>query len=688
MTTNPSAKTKQAIAWMEWSEEVFRRARLEKKLILLDSGASWCHWCHVMDRMTYDHPDVISAVMRRYIPVRIDRDRLPDVDAKYQRWPALVHGSTSGGWPLTVILTPLGDPLYKNTFLPPHPAPQFGDAPGLAEVLVKLDEHWNGHREDVLKSGLKLRKKQLSELESLFVEKGKLSKNLLDEVFQGIQDSYDQEYGGFGHEPKFFATPAIEFLMISAWARRDGAADMLIQTLDAISKGGVCDHVGGGFHRYSTDFRWRVPHFEKMAADNAALMAIYAEAGSLTDNRHFANLAERTRDWLDRVLRAPDGAFYASQDADVGLEDDGDYYTWTLEDFYAILGTDAQLVAEYYGVDIHGDMRERPGRNVLHVDKSVSEVSRLMNIPRKYAAQSILNARHRLLDARQQRPTPSVDRTIFADINGQVIDGLFRMAAALSDGVAAKMALEALAACRKNLRDSRGLYGHFRSRNGLRRVGLLSDQAWMMRALLDAFCWTAKQEYLDEAVFLGKFVMQYLTCEKGAFLSRPQPRENSLVMINPERNWEDAPNRAAASVTAETLLELGVLTGNAEFTKAARKALESFAGGVSKKYGVFLAGYALAADQAIHGPRTILILGGGEDARQMTDLARRAFLPGKVVLNLDPVNDQDAQRIAQLGYTPTEQGTVAYVCRGNICFDPAHTVEELAQRLEDLQMAG
>lgn len=689
MTAKTTTRTARQIDWLEWGEAAFRQARQEDKLILLDSGATWCHWCHVMDRVTYEDEEVVELVTSRFIPVRIDRDRMPEVDRHFQRSVALIN-SRGNGWPLTVLITPRGQTLFKATFLPPRPDVRYGAAIGLVDLLKRLDGTWRAHREDLARAGAGLKATLAERSGEAFAQPGELDERLVEQVHAGIADAYDAAHGGFGTAPKFFSAPAIDLVMARSWQGDAEAARMLARTLEAVARGGVYDHVGGGFHRYSVDARWHVPHFEKMAYDNAAMLRLFANAAAMTAREDFADVARHSRQWVDRVLGGRDGrGFYASQDADVGLDDDGDYFTWTVEEVRAALGDDAETMLIYYAVDAAGDMHERPGRNVLHVPKRPDEVARLLGIQPVRLGAIVASSRGRLLAARQRRTAPRVDRTVFADLNGMMIDAYLTTWQRLGDASARQTALRTLDHLLGTLRDERGVFAHYRGGDGaLRRVGLLADQAWMARALVGAYAATAEGKYLAAAETLADYILADLTAADGAFWTAPKPATTGPTAIEPARSWEDSPSRSAASVAAGVLIDLAHVTGRQVLAAAGAKALKSFAGGVQREWGVFLGGYATALEHHLHGPRSVVVVGpsASRETQALAAAARRAYVPGGLVFVLDPARAEPAALLKRLGY-PAGERPVGYVCHGKACLAPAASAAELAERIAQLAAA-
>ncbi|MFB3894060.1 MAG: thioredoxin domain-containing protein, partial [Phycisphaerae bacterium] len=526
-----------AIRWMAWGPEALARAAKEDKLILVDSGATWCHWCHVMDRMTYEDEEVAALVNERFIPVRIDRDKLAEIDARLQRSPAIVD-SQAGGWPLTAVLTPDGHILFKATFLPPRAGGEFGASVGLIDLLNRLDAAWRANRDKIADAGRQLAAAYAAQEAQVFGRAGDVSPALLQRIVTAIKAQYDPSHGGFGAAPKFYNAPAVETLLAAAWSGDRSAMEMAAHTLEMIARGGVHDQVGGGFHRYSVDERWHVPHFEKMAYDNAGLLAIYANASALAGRDDFAAVARRTIAWIDRTLLDPQRrGFYASQDADVGLDDDGDYFTWTLAEVRQAAGADADAAIYYYDVTSDGDMHGRPGRNVLHATKTIAQAARLLNRNEDDLAAAIERARLRMLQARDARTAPVVDKTIFADLNGMMIDAYLTAHERLGDTAARDTAIAVLDNLLTDLRDDRGVFAHWRSEGGPQRVGMLSDQAWMAKALVHAFALTSQGRYLDAAVKVCDHVLANLIAPDGAPLSTWHGHLAREWHGHPAREW-------------------------------------------------------------------------------------------------------------------------------------------------------
>jgi hypothetical protein len=369
----------------------------------------------------------------------------------------------------------------------------------------------------------------------------------------------------------------------------------------------------------------------------------------------------------------------------VGLSDDGDYFTWTVGEVREVLGDDAKDVVSFYGIDAEGDMHGRPGRNVLHVTKTPAQRAVQTGKDKSDPAGVIDKARAGLLSARGKRTAPTVDKTVFADLNGMLIDAHLTAYERLGEPVARDRALAILDRLLKDLRNRRGVFAHYRQDGKLHGVGMLADQAWMLRALVHAYAVTSKPQYLRAAGKLGDFITGELVAGDGALLSAAAPATTHPATVTPTRRWEDTASRSVASVAAQSLIDLGYLSGRSEYLEAGAKALKSFAGRIDRRMGTFVGGWAVAAEHYLKGPRTITVVApaGGAGGESLASAARKAYVPGGLVIVLDPGAAADTELLKRLGY-PASPAATAYVCHGKTCLKPAETVAELEQRIAEL----
>src|SRR6267154_4914698 len=394
----------QPIQWHEFGDEAFAAARAADKPMLSDIGAVWCHWCHVMDRESYDDPEVAAIVNERYIAVKVDRDERPDIDSRYQVAVASLTGQ--GGWPLTAFLTPDGKPFYGGTYFPPADA--YG-RPSFKRVLISIAQAYREKRGEVFEQAGMV-ESAIARAES-FSGGGKLSATVIDAIIESARKMFDSANGGFGGAPKF-PHPAALDLVMDQYVRTgdEELRAIFVRTLEKMATGGVYDQLEGGFHRYSVDERWVVPHFEKMCYDNSELLKNYVHAYEATGNEFFASVARDIIRWMDEWLSDRErGGFYASQDADINMDDDGDYFTWTLDEAHAVLTPEeAEVASLYYDIGPTGEMHHNPAKNVLFVAMSVEEIAAKLKKSPDELRSLLESAKKKMYAARLQRPTPYV----------------------------------------------------------------------------------------------------------------------------------------------------------------------------------------------------------------------------------------------------------------------------------------
>src|ERR1700678_972821 len=396
----------QPVQWREWGEDAFAAAQRENKPMLLDIGAVWCHWCHVMDRESYADPQVAEIVNEHFIAVKVDRDERPDIDIRYQSAVSAVSGQ--GGWPLTAFLTPDGKPFYGGTYFPPTDG--YG-RPSFKRVLLSIANAYKEKHGDVMEQA-KMVESAIAQTESLAGRSGRASGNVISSIKEAALKMFDAEHGGFGSAPKFFH-PSVMDLLIDQYARsgEERLRNLIVTTLERMANGGVYDQLAGGFHRYSVDERWVVPHFEKMSYDNSELLRNFVHAFQSFGEPECARVARETMRWVDEWLSDRErGGFYASQDADFSLDDDGDYFTWTLDEAKEVLTAEELAVASsFYDIGEIGEMHHNPAKNVLHVRGTLDGVAKSNGIALAVARERLAAAKTKMYAARLRRPTPYVD---------------------------------------------------------------------------------------------------------------------------------------------------------------------------------------------------------------------------------------------------------------------------------------
>ncbi len=676
----------QPVDWMPWGADAFERARRYDRPILLDIGAVWCHWCHVMDAESYDDPDTAALINEHYVAIKVDRDERPDVDARYQRAVQIMTGQ--GGWPLTAFLTPDGDVFYGGTYFPPKDS---HGRPSLTRVLNELARLWREDRERALQSMQSVRENlaRVAEAES---QPGELDPALMEQTIEQLAQSFDFRHGGFGNAPKFPNAPALELLLDHttendvAWARR-----VVVETTHAMANGGIYDQLGGGFHRYATDLRWLVPHFEKMAYDNGPLLSLYARAAEALSDPHLRKTAEgiiaHYQD-VAPVLR-DEGGFPASQDADFGYDNDGDYWTWTREEVRDALGGDALLVGTAVaalGMDDHGaSMHLDPERRVLFRAADTETVARTLGITISEAEQTLEEVRGRLKQVRDARPRPFVDETLYADWVSLVASGHIAAARWIGDDEAGAAALRALhRVFGEGWVDGAGL----RHRVGDDASGpLLDDQAQGLLACLDAFEYTQDDQWLKRARDLADVLITRFRDERtGGFRDRPMDAESAVALLDqPLLAIADSPTPAGNSSAALGLLRLHALTQETRYEDVARKVLRAFAG-AAQRLGGSASTYARALSWTLLPVTTVVIVDDGDaDGLALFSAALRSTRPRTVIRRirsgtLEPESLPPELRAMVTGDTPR-----AYVCAGRTCAAPVSEPAALTDVLHTLR---
>jgi uncharacterized protein len=677
----------QPVDWYPWGEEAFARARAEDRPILLDVGAVWCHWCHVIDRESYENPEIAAIVNAHFVPVKVDRDERPDVDIRYQNAVGAISGQ--GGWPLTAFLTPEGKVFYGGTYFPPDGA---AGRPGFKQVLLAVAEFYRTRRDQAHAYANELFQ-ALRRLGDARASPELLTPALVQEAIADIERQFDAQHGGFGGAPKFPHTGAIELLLQRQDRARDPETLLIItRTLQKMARGGVYDQVGGGFHRYSVDASWIVPHFEKMTYDNAELLRNYAHAYQATGDPLFREIALGILGYVTGTLTDGDqGGFYASQDADISLHDDGDYYTWTLEEAAAVLPPDELEVArQAYHLDGRGEMHHDPRRHVLFIDKDPDVVAALLERPVEQVREVLARGRRHLLDARSSRPAPFVDRTVYAGWNGMMISAVLAAARGLQHASAADAALRALG---RVLRDAYQAPGAGAGTLGFRHVvnapggvgGLLDDQVQMARALLDAFEYTGDPGYLQAAEDTMAYVLTAFPNSDGAFydVAGGTAREPVLGLGVPYVPVQDAPTPAGNGVAILVLDRLAALTGNARYRDAAGRALEACAPG-NASHGLFAATLSHALEVHLDPPLHVVIIGPREDprTRRLHGTALATYRPGVIVHLHDPSGDRGSLP-AQVAADARGRGEPrAYACTAAACAAPATDPDALRETIQ------
>jgi len=632
----------QPVDWREWGAEAFDAARAEGKPILLDIGAVWCHWCHVIDRESYENPEIAAMINQLYIPVKVDRDERPDVDSRYQSAISAISGQ--GGWPLTAFLTPDGKPFFGGTYFPPDDAM---GRPGFKRILLGVAEAFKSRRSEVDSSALAL-EDAVAKAEIHRTARGEFDAGVVDAVIESALHLFDAEHGGFGTAPKFPHAGAIDLLLERYQATRDAKLlDVVERTLTGMAHGGVYDQIGGGFHRYSVDERWCVPHFEKMTYDNSELLKNYLHGFQVTHHPLFRETAEGIISWVGEVLSDRErGGFYGSQDADQTLDDDGDYFTWTVAELRAGLSPEESRAIEiYYDVKPRGEMHHNPEKNVLWVASGIDELARALGLDEAAARIVIARAKGKMLAARRLRqPTPAIDETIYVGWNAMFISAYLEAARVLGcvalpaaqSGDCREFALKTLDRILAEAWDP--ATGFLHRVGGPRLEGTLDDQVFAAAALLDAYESTLDRRYFDIAERAMRLTIErFGDSEGGGFFDRAKDAAPMGGLDVRRKPLQDSPTPGANSIATIVLDRLYAFTGEKIYSDWAQKTLEAFVGLVPQ-YGLFAANYGLAALLHARHPLQVVVTGtaGDPKAVELERAANETYRFGKSVLRVTP----------------------------------------------------
>ena len=676
------------VDWHAWGEEAFEEARREDKPIFLSIGYSTCYWCHVMEREVFENEAIAKEMNRIFVNIKVDREERPDVDRVYMT--ALQSMTGSGGWPMSMFLTTDLKPFYGGTYIPPRAKHGLG---GFEDLIHQLEDAWHKRRDEINKAGTEIIEhiKLVSSNEKTASE---LTKEMLLKGAQQFKNGFDEEYGGFGSEPKFPRPVGLNFLL-RMYSRFDDqeSLKMVIRTLLQMSRGGVYDHIGGGFHRYSVDRFWRVPHFEKMLYDQAQLAVSYIEVFQITKDKYFADVAKDILSYVNRMLANPEGGFYSAEDAESvikaeepDVKQEGAFYVWTFEEIKNLLGDNAEIFSYLFGIedggnapigsDPHSVFTEK---NILYKARSISETANKFEVPTDKINEIIEEGTKILFKEREKRPLPHRDDKILTSWNGLMLSAFAIAYQAFGDESylsSAKRCADFILT--KMFNSSTGALMH-RYRDGEARFeASLDDYAFFVQGLIDLYEASFELSYLEQAVKLTEKMITdfYDVLESGFFDTSGNDKS---ILVRTKEDYDSA-EPTGNSIAVMNLLRLSSITNYKEWYDAAYNSILLYSAKIeAQPYA--MPQMLVALDFAINKPKQIVINGDkkSEEVHYMLKEVFSRFIPGKILIN---VNEQTDSELLKPWSMYKSAKPTAYVCENYACHLPVTTADELGKLLD------
>ncbi len=672
------------VDWYPWGDEAFQTAASLNRPVLLSVGYSTCHWCHVMEEESFEDEEIARYINENYIAIKVDREERPDVDAIYM---AAVQALTGrGGWPMTVWLTPDRKPFYGGTYYPARDGDR-GAGVGFLTLLKKIRESYQDRKDLVNQTS-----QQLTDVvkQMLAPDAGAQipGEAIMQQSFQSYHDRFDRINGGLSGAPKFPSSLPVRFLFRYFWRfKNSDALNMATQTLDKMAAGGLYDHVGGGFHRYATDEKWLVPHFEKMLYDNALLVMDYLEGYQVTGNPEYRRIVEEVLHYVQRDMTSPGGAFFSATDADSltpeGHREEGYFFTWTPQEIEKQLGPDlAGLIRETHAV---GSFPNFEGRYILNTPESIQELVKRLGLGKNHLRSQIEKALKKLRDEREHRPHPLRDEKVLTAWNGLMISAFARAGFVLNEPVYTASAVRAATFILDHL------YAEGRLRRSYtdgiaRHNGYLNDYAFLIAGMLDLYEATHDIHWLEQAIELETILARYYEDrENGGFSMTSIDHEDLIAREKPKHDGALPSGNAIATMN---LLRIGAFTSNTDYHVRAEKALKAFSGSLSAN-PTAMAELQLALDNFLVPPTEIVIIepkGGKGTSNSLLDKLRQQYLPGRIIaVATEGKNVKSQARIIPLmkHKSAVNAKPTVYVCENKTCQAPTNDPEIFAKQLAE-----
>lgn len=659
------------VDWYPWGQEAFDKARKEDKPILLSIGYSSCHWCHVMAHESFENPDIAKIMNDNFVNIKVDREERPDIDAIYMEAVQAMTGQA--GWPLTVFLTPDGKPFFGGTYFPPEDRVGM---PGFKRLLLWLSEVYHTRRQEIEQSASQIAQ-QLLQISRAELKSHDISLETLESACQNLKSSFDHQYGGFGTAPKFPQPMTVEYLLQSfIRAQQKEYLDMVTLTLDRMSLGGIHDHLGGGFHRYSVDRTWLIPHFEKMLYDQALIARAYLHAWQVTHNSWYLKVVNRTLQYVLKDMTSSQGGFYSAQDADSEGEE-GKYYLWSLDEIKRVLNErEVELVCEHYGVTASGNFE---GKNILHIAKSIEDLARDHNMVLSEVEKIIDEASMKLLHYRDQRTPPAKDTKVVTSWNALMSTTLAEAGFAMNNP-------EYIAASQRNaqfLLDNLvvdGLLHHTYSDSKPKVPGFLEDYAALSNSLITLYEITSDGKWLESARrFVQDMIDSFWKEEIGTFSDTSI--KHSDIFLQP-RNLYDNATPSGNSLACMALLRLAVIFNRQDYREIASRVVRGLAPVMSKHPTAF--GHMLCVANTLLSPSVEIVILGDKhsvNTEALLEVIRQTYIPNKILISTTEEEASRSDLPLLQGRTLRKNKPTAFVCRNYACSMPVNEPYELREQL-------
>ncbi len=665
------------VDWYPWGEEAFRKAKNENKPVFLSIGYSTCHWCHVMAHESFEDPEIGSLMNEVFVSIKVDREERPDLDNIYMTVCQLMTGT--GGWPLTIIMTPDKKPFFAGTYFPK--ISMYGRV-GLKDLILNVRDIWSSRPEEVFDSADNI----IDTLQKISETSAgdELDENILEDTYKILSDNFDEVHGGFGSAPKFPTAHNLLFLF-RYWKRtkNETALNMVSETLDSMRNGGIYDHIGSGFHRYSVDQEWLVPHFEKMLYDQATIAVAYIEAFQVTGDEKYKDTAQEIFEYVLRDMQSPEGGFYSAEDADSeGVE--GKFYIWKKEEVYEILGEeDAKFASKIFNINSEGNFSEettgkKTCSNILHLENSIDEIADTLGMKKDDAIRKIENIRKILFNAREKRIRPHKDDKILTDWNGLMISSLSKGAQAFNNERYLKAAMKSADFILDNLCQNNRLLHRYRDGEAAITANL-DDYAFLISGLLDIYEASFNPRYLKLAIDLNNTLLDHFwDTGNGGFYFTPDDGEDILVR---KKEIYDSAIPSGNSIQMLNLLRLSKITENEELGRKAVELEKAFSQDVLRTPMAYTQ-LLIAVDFKL-GPSYEVVIAGDpdkEDTKIILESIRSKYLPNKTV-TLRPPDDEAFQIIELINSIEFKRQenskTTVYICSDGTCKAPITDLNDI-----------